>query len=128
MVSCLVPSLRTPCKLPLCLTHDWAGILRVASAAAAVFTQNRFQAAPVVVSREQLARHPGGISTVLVNSGCANACTGERGVADARATLDRLAGAGLGQGLLMSTGTYPTRSHTDTHTESTLVLCIGRGW
>ena len=51
-------------------------------AAAAVFTTNRAQAAPVVVSREHLAS--GRARAVVVNAGCANAATGEEGVADAR--------------------------------------------
>jgi glutamate N-acetyltransferase / amino-acid N-acetyltransferase len=50
--------------------------------AAAVFTTNRAQAAPVLVSREHL--RAGQARAVLINSGCANAATGERGLADAR--------------------------------------------
>ena len=45
------------------------------AAAAGVYTQNRVQAAPVLVSREHLAG--GAARAVLCNSGCANACTGE---------------------------------------------------
>ena len=53
--------------------------------AAAVFTQNRFQAAPVTVSRDVLRRRKGqGIKGVVINSGCANAVTGARGLEDAR--------------------------------------------
>lgn len=52
--------------------------------AAAVFTQNSFQAAPVTVSRETIKRRGGeGIRAVVVNSGCANAVTGRGGVEDA---------------------------------------------
>src|SRR5436190_23050330 len=50
--------------------------------AAAVFTRNRVQAAPILVSREHLRE--GRARAVVVNSGNANACTGERGLADAR--------------------------------------------
>jgi glutamate N-acetyltransferase / amino-acid N-acetyltransferase len=51
---------------------------------AAMFTANRVQAAPVVVSREHLElAEP---QAVVVNSGVANAATGERGLLDARAT------------------------------------------
>jgi glutamate N-acetyltransferase / amino-acid N-acetyltransferase len=50
--------------------------------AAAVFTKNLATAAPVIVSREHLAG--GRARAVVVNSGCANAATGEGGVADAR--------------------------------------------
>jgi len=50
----------------------------------ALFTANRMQAAPVVVSREHLAlAEP---QAVVVNSGVANAATGIRGELDARAT------------------------------------------
>ncbi|KAF2404305.1 Arginine biosynthesis bifunctional protein ArgJ beta chain [Trichodelitschia bisporula] len=53
-------------------------------AAAAVFTRNKFQAAPVTVSRDMLVRRVGGgIRGVVVNSGCANAVTGKGGVEDA---------------------------------------------
>jgi glutamate N-acetyltransferase/amino-acid N-acetyltransferase len=52
--------------------------------AAGVFTTNRVQAAPVHVCRETLAAAAGHVRGVLYNSGCANAVTGERGLADAR--------------------------------------------
>jgi glutamate N-acetyltransferase/amino-acid N-acetyltransferase len=52
--------------------------------AAAVFTKNKFQAAPVVVSRENLRNCKGeGIRAIIVNSGCANAVTGRGGYEDA---------------------------------------------
>ena len=59
--------------------------------AAAVFTTNRAQAAPVLVSRAHLAS--GRARAVVVNAGCANAGTGERGLADARATAAAVAEA-----------------------------------
>jgi glutamate N-acetyltransferase/amino-acid N-acetyltransferase len=46
--------------------------------AAAVFTRNRVKAAPVVLTQERLQR--GRAAAVIVNSGCANACTGEDGL------------------------------------------------
>lgn len=53
-------------------------------AAAAVFTKNKFQAAPVTVSRDMLRRRGNeGVRGVIVNSGCANAVTGRGGLADA---------------------------------------------
>lgn len=53
-------------------------------AAAAVFTKNKFQAAPVTVSREMLKRrNNNGVRSVIVNSGCANAVTGKGGMEDA---------------------------------------------
>src|SRR4029077_21275466 len=51
---------------------------------AAVFTTNKVVAAPVVVSREHIARSGGLIRAIVVNSGCANACTGDQGLRDAR--------------------------------------------
>lgn len=54
-----------------------------------VYTRNRVVAAPVVVCRERTTR--GRARGVLVNSGNANACTGEQGLADARALTKRAA-------------------------------------
>ena len=51
---------------------------------AGMFTTNRVQAAPVVVSKEHLERAQP--QAVVVNSGNANAATGAQGEADARAT------------------------------------------
>ena len=52
--------------------------------AAAVFTKNKFQAAPVTVSRDTLqARHGEGIRAIVINAGCANAVTGKGGIEDA---------------------------------------------
>ena len=53
--------------------------------AAGLFTTNRVTAAPVVVSREHLAQTGGHAAAIVTNSGCANACTGEAGMAVARA-------------------------------------------
>jgi glutamate N-acetyltransferase/amino-acid N-acetyltransferase len=61
--------------------------------AAAVFTTNLAQAAPVLVSREHLEKSGGRAAAVVVNSGCANACTGEEGLAHARATAEGTARA-----------------------------------
>ena len=52
--------------------------------AAGVFTTNRVQAAPVHVCRDTLSAAAARVRGVLYNSGCANAVTGERGLADAR--------------------------------------------
>jgi glutamate N-acetyltransferase/amino-acid N-acetyltransferase len=76
-------------------------------AAAGLFTTNLAKAAPVLVSREHLARTGGRARALVVNSGCANACTGETGMRDARAMAHEVAGA-LGCGdeevLVSSTG------------------------
>ncbi len=50
--------------------------------AAGVFTSNRVKAAPVLLSRERIKS--GRARAVLINSGSANACTGKKGLADAR--------------------------------------------
>ena len=57
--------------------------------AAAVFTQNLVQAAPVLVSREHLRFKTH--RAIVVNSGGANACTGEEGLNNARATAQLVA-------------------------------------
>jgi glutamate N-acetyltransferase/amino-acid N-acetyltransferase len=59
------------------------------AAAAAVFTQNLVQAAPVLVSREHLRFKTH--RAIVVNSGGANACTGEKGLNDARETARMVA-------------------------------------
>ena len=59
--------------------------------AAGVFTTNKAQAAPVLVSREHLARSGGLARAIVVNSGCANACTGPEGMAVARSSADFVA-------------------------------------
>lgn len=75
---------------------------------AAVFTQNRFCAAPVVVAREHLARLSSSpVRALVVNTGCANAGTGAQGIVDARqicAELARLLGCAPQQVLPFSTG------------------------
>ena len=62
-------------------------------ACAGIFTQNLFPAAPVIVSREHLQANGGMVRAVVVNSGNANACTGEQGLADAREMCHRVAAA-----------------------------------
>ena len=52
--------------------------------AAALFTTNKAKAAPVMISQEQLAHSGGRAQVIVTNSGCANACTGPQGLADAR--------------------------------------------
>jgi glutamate N-acetyltransferase/amino-acid N-acetyltransferase len=72
---------------------------------AGMFTANRVQAAPVVVSREHLElAEP---QAVVVNSGIANAATGVQGIAHARATAaeaGRMLGIAPEQVLILSTG------------------------
>ncbi len=74
---------------------------------AGIFTTNLAVAAPVTVTREHLRRSDGTTAAVIVNSGCANACTGERGLADARdmaVTTADLVGCPVEQVLVSSTG------------------------
>ncbi len=61
----------------------------VPAAAAAVFTTNDMAAAPVILSREHIKG--GVLSAIVVNSGCANACTGEQGMADAQEMVKQTA-------------------------------------
>jgi glutamate N-acetyltransferase/amino-acid N-acetyltransferase len=77
------------------------------AAAAGVFTVNRAQAAPVILSRRQLAASSGHATAVVVNSGCANACTGSDGMAHAEAMAAHTAtaiGCGISDVLVASTG------------------------
>ena len=80
-------------------------------ACAAVFTQNRFAAPPVQLGRRLLAANGGRASAVIVNSGNANAGTGEPGYKDAQ-LMSVAAGNALGidasQVLVCSTGIIGT--------------------
>jgi glutamate N-acetyltransferase/amino-acid N-acetyltransferase len=70
--------------------EDFAVIFSVRPAvAAAVFTQSVTQAAPVILSRRHL-RHKSH-RAIVVNAGCANACTGDAGMKNAEATARILA-------------------------------------
>ncbi len=79
-------------------------------AAAAVFTTNRFPAAPVLWSRQVLAG--GRARAVVLNSGGANACTGPEGFGDTHATAEHVAGllgVGAGEVVVASTGLIGVR-------------------
>ena len=65
------------------------------AACAACFTTNKFCAAPVILGREILKK--GKARAVVINSGNANAATGEQGIADAKA-VQHLAEELLGLG------------------------------
>jgi glutamate N-acetyltransferase/amino-acid N-acetyltransferase len=81
-------------------------------ACAGMFTTNRVQAAPVVYDKATLAKNRSAIRAVVANSGCANACTGDAGLDDARTTAEETARA-LGiraeQVLVLSTGVIGQR-------------------
>lgn len=85
------------------------------ASAAAVFTQNIFQAAPVTISRSILKKRSGeGIRSMIINSGCANAVTGKGGLEDAAsmaASLDGLIpdSSSPDTALVMSTGVIGQR-------------------
>lgn len=73
--------------------NDTALVLSLHPASAAgVFTLNRFCAAPVVVGKEILAQARTARG-VLVNSGQANACTGDLGLKNCKSVLAMMAGA-----------------------------------
>ncbi|HET7435953.1 MAG TPA: bifunctional glutamate N-acetyltransferase/amino-acid acetyltransferase ArgJ [Thermoanaerobaculia bacterium] len=59
--------------------------------AAAVFTKNKFQAAPVVLSKTALRASGGHVKAVVVNAGCANAVTGKEGLDAAKRVRTRAA-------------------------------------
>jgi glutamate N-acetyltransferase/amino-acid N-acetyltransferase len=88
--------------------HDLALVVSdTPASAAAVFTTNQAQAAPVLVSKAHLAASHGRARAVVSNSGCANACTGPQGLADATemATLTATAlGVAPHEVLVASTG------------------------
>jgi glutamate N-acetyltransferase / amino-acid N-acetyltransferase len=82
-------------------------VAETAVPAAAIFTTNLAQAAPVTVSKRHLEAGDGLVRAIVVNSGCANACTGAAGMSDAR-TMTAETAARLGclpeQVLVASTG------------------------
>lgn len=79
--------------------------------AVAVFTQNKYFAPPVGVSRKRLADNGGQAAAIIVNSGNANAGTGPQGYADAEAMCDATAealGIASSDVLVCSTGIIGT--------------------
>ncbi|MFH1709488.1 MAG: bifunctional glutamate N-acetyltransferase/amino-acid acetyltransferase ArgJ [bacterium] len=78
--------------------------------AAAVFTSNKVKAAPILVSMEHIKS--GKAQAIIANSGCANACTGEDGIEDAR-VMAKAAASALNihsdSVLVASTGTIGSR-------------------
>jgi glutamate N-acetyltransferase / amino-acid N-acetyltransferase len=83
-------------------------------AAAAVFTSNRFPAAPVKWTRQVVSG--GRVRAVVLNSGGANACTGPLGFTDTHATAERLGTAlddSAGEVAVCSTGLIGERLPMD---------------
>jgi glutamate N-acetyltransferase/amino-acid N-acetyltransferase len=93
-------------------THAWPLDVMLLAAdrpvsAAAVFTTNKTQAAPVLLSRANLEKSGGRAKAIVCNSGCANACTGDAGMDVARATVEFVArhvGCRAEEVLVASTG------------------------
>jgi glutamate N-acetyltransferase / amino-acid N-acetyltransferase len=88
--------------LSLVATTDGAPV-----AAAAVFTQNKMTAAPVVTTNAHLTLTGGRAAAVVLNSGCANAATGHQGLVDAEDMCARVAehlGCAAQEVLVCSTG------------------------
>jgi glutamate N-acetyltransferase / amino-acid N-acetyltransferase len=81
-------------------------------AAAAVFTRNKFAAAPVIYDRALVTENAAGLAAVAMNSGCANACTGDAGLTDAAtmaAEVEAVLGLPARSCAVMSTGVIGVR-------------------
>lgn len=95
------------CGLKKTTRHDLGAIVcEVPATAAGVYTTNVFQAAPIKVTKESIGAD-GQLRAVIVNSGNANACTGEQGEADAfemRARFAEAIGVSADQVAVASTG------------------------
>ena len=93
-------SIKTPERRDLVLMEMLEG-----STVAGVFTQNSFCAAPIIVAKRHLQM--GSANYLLINTGNANAGTGEQGIADALRCCEQVAhevGANSHQILPFSTG------------------------
>jgi glutamate N-acetyltransferase/amino-acid N-acetyltransferase len=102
------------------------------ASAAGLFTTNLAQAAPVLVSKQHLARTGGVARAIVVNSGCANACTGEQGLLDARRMASDAAAAlscDPAHVLVASTGVIGVNLKMDRVSSGirTAVAALGRG-
>lgn len=96
-----------------------------APAAAACFTLNAFRAAPVLVSLDVLAQTYGRARAVVINSGCANAVTGNQGMADAWSMVRSGDALLRAHGLLPATRTSTADSSDNESAPSTLVMSTG---
>ncbi|KIM41662.1 hypothetical protein M413DRAFT_444916 [Hebeloma cylindrosporum] len=100
---------------------DLAIILSTSStptAAAASFTRNTFRAAPVLVSEEVLQKSGGWARGLVVNSGCANAVTGRKGLEDAWKMVEET-------DALLSPLSSTGNSNTTGKSKETLVMSTG---
>ncbi len=79
-------------------------VSEVPASAAGVFTRNRVKAAPVILDMQRIAS--GKAQAILVNSGCANCCTGEQGFKDAvELTGEVAAGLGVSPDMILTAST-----------------------
>ncbi|HEX3583951.1 MAG TPA: bifunctional glutamate N-acetyltransferase/amino-acid acetyltransferase ArgJ [Thermoanaerobaculia bacterium] len=100
--------------------------------AAAVFTKNAFQAAPVVLAKQAIKKSGGRVKAVVVNAGCANAVTGNPGMDAAKRVQKRAASllqCDESQIFLASTGVIgvvlPDKKITDTLPDAITRLSAG---
>ncbi|MEI3479094.1 MAG: bifunctional glutamate N-acetyltransferase/amino-acid acetyltransferase ArgJ [Bilophila sp.] len=101
----------------------------VPAVAAGTFAQNRFPAAPVVVAKAMLAERPEA-RAVVINSGQANACTGDEGMRNCRLTLElvgRAAGLDPSAVLPASTGVIGAQLKMDLWEKAAPVLAANLG-
>ncbi len=84
--------------------------------AAGIFTTNKVKAAPVLVDMELLKQNNDHLRAVTVNTRCANACTGDQGIANAKQMAQLTADAlnvGADEVIVMSTGVIGTQLPMD---------------
>jgi glutamate N-acetyltransferase/amino-acid N-acetyltransferase len=99
---------------------------------AGVFTKNRVKAAPVLLDMNRVKS--GKAQVIVANSGCANACTGKRGLSDARAVAETAArelGVKADAVLVASTGVigeYLPLSKVNTGIATAVGLLAHTGW
>jgi glutamate N-acetyltransferase/amino-acid N-acetyltransferase len=101
--------------------------------AAGMFTTNLMKAAPVRLDMERLEHTQGGYRAVIINTKCANACTGEHGLANARQMAQQTAdtlGCDADQVFVMSTGVIGTHLPMDKieHGISLAAKALGQDW
>ncbi len=93
--------IKNSMKPDICIIYTPEG-----STCSGIFTTNKFMAAPVLITKEQLKKE-GNIKAVVINSGIANACTGNTGYVNAKKTIDiaaRYLGIGKENVIVSSTG------------------------
>ena len=106
---------------------------RVDCVTAGVFTKNKVKAAPVLLNMERIKHHPEKIRAVAINTVSANACTGHKGLENARVTADKVAEEleiDPEQVLVMSTGVIGTHLPMDKITKGLELASesLGKNW